>query len=114
MLDSPGPNDVILLVSAGGDNSSKAKGQDVNQKLRESGVRLFGILNFSSIDPKATDGLNYLSDLAAGSGGETFFPQDNPSDLKGIVRDAGTIMELLGSGYELELKLPSPIQKSAS
>ncbi len=71
----------IVLVSDGGDNSSRHKFEDVMQMVRESRATIYTIGLFDEDDTDRNPGL--LGRLARISGGETFLPKEL-SEVVGI------------------------------
>jgi len=69
---------ILVLVSDGFDNASHAKDRDALQSAQRSGVRIYAI-GFSS--PEVEAGGNVLVQLCQHTGGMSFFPGNNESEI---------------------------------
>jgi len=74
----------LVVISDGGDNSSKHNLQDVIAAARESPATIYAVGVFDAGDPDRNPGL--LRNLARISGGQAFFPHD-VSEIMAICRE---------------------------
>jgi VWFA-related protein len=89
------PRKALILVSDGGDNSSRATLDQVLMKARRSNVTIYTVGLFDSDDPDRNP--RVLKALAESTGGERFLPR-SPSEL---VRVCERIARELRSGYTI-------------
>jgi VWA domain-containing protein len=114
------PGDSILLITDGGDNSSKTTENHVRRELREAGVRIFTILlnHSTAAPPEEEDGPRTISDLTDDTGG-TFFSvtrTERWSDTKwraSVLNDLRIFWsEGVASGYLLTLQIPAGMKEA--
>jgi hypothetical protein len=122
MFDSPQPGDVILLISDGIDNSSRAQLRDVRRRMLERGLRLFSFVpseEYPILDD-ANSGPGSLVSLSRDTGGRSFTLTPDPcmwgwdasKNTLGREYEFGKYMYVLASGgYELEIRTSHAIQR---
>jgi Ca-activated chloride channel family protein len=91
------PRKVLILVSDGGDNASRATAQYVLQRARASNVSIYTIGLFDDRDRDRNPGL--LKSLAHDSGGERFLPRSPGPLLAACERIAREIRSGYTIGY---------------
>jgi Ca-activated chloride channel family protein len=92
---------VLVLISDGGDNASRAKFEDVLDRARRSNVTIYTIGLFDEGAPDTNPGV--LKRLAEATGGERFLPKS-----PGILMQAcDQIAREIRSGYTLGYEPPS-------
>jgi VWFA-related protein len=94
------PRKVLVLVSDGGDNASRASLADVLARARASNVTIYTIGLFEPDDDDANPGV--LKALAATTGGERYLPQSAAP----MIRACGHIAREIRSGYTLAYEPP--------
>lgn len=122
MFDSPRPGDVILLISDGIDNRSRAQLRDVKRQLLECGLRLFSFVPTEE-DPildDANSGPDSLVSLSRDTGGRSFTLAPDPrmwgwdasKNTLGKDSEIGKYMYVLASsGYELTIRANQAIER---
>ena len=91
------PRKVLIVVSDGGDNASRAKFSDVLDAALRTDVVIYTIGLHDENDRDAKPGL--LRELADVTGGEAFFPRDNESVTPVLERIARDIRSSYTIGY---------------
>lgn len=91
------PRKVLVVISDGGDNASKAKFSDVLEAALRTDVVIYTIGLHDPNDRDAKPGL--LRELADVTGGEAFFPMDNESVTPVLERIARDIRASYTIGY---------------
>jgi VWFA-related protein len=85
----------ILLVSDGGDNSSRYHEREIRRRVREADVQIYsiGIMDLHSYwrTPEEAGGGKLLNDIASETGGR-LFEIDNPNELPEIAAKIGTAL----------------------
>jgi VWFA-related protein len=89
------PRRVLVLISDGGDNASKATLDEVLSRARDSNVTIYTIGVFGRDDPDRNPGV--LKTIAHTTGGERFLPE-SPGPL---LSDCQRIAREIRSGYTL-------------
>jgi VWFA-related protein len=89
------PRKVILLISDGGDNASRARLEDVLARARKANVTIYAIGLFDSGAPDTNPGV--LKRLADTTGGQRYLP-DSPGPLISACR---RIAREIRSGYTI-------------
>lgn len=116
LLSPAGPQDVIYVLSDGGDNFSKTDEQEVKAALRASGVRLYCILMEDLNPPTAEEvfGPNQLAQLAELTGGASLpylsedVPRKEEAHAQGMVR---YLINRATESYILQFELPEVLEK---
>jgi VWA domain-containing protein len=122
MFDSPQPGDVILLISDGIDNSSRAQLRDVRRRMLERGLRLFSFVPSEEYPmlEDANSSPDSLVSLSRDTGGRSFTLTPDPrmwgwdasKNTLGKDYEFGKYMYVLAStGYELEIKAHQAIRR---
>jgi len=93
MKKARNPRKAILIISDGGDNSSRYTESEVKSAVRESDVQIYAIGIFESMagrnrTPEEASGPQLLNDVAESTGGR-FFSADNLADLPDIAAKIG-------------------------
>ncbi len=121
MFDAPQTGDVILLISDGIDNSSRAQLRDVRRRMLERGLRIFSFVpsdEYPILDD-ANSGPDSLVSLSRDTGGRSFTLTPDPrmwgwdasKNTLGRDYEFGRYMYALASaGYELKVKTNHAIQ----
>ena len=91
---------VLVLVSDGGDNASRAKLDEVLTQARRGNVTIYAIGLFDPGAPDTNPGV--LKRLTASTGGERFLPQ-SPA---GLIQACERIAQEIRSGYTLGYEPP--------
>jgi hypothetical protein len=115
-LEQPGPEDVVLAFTDGGDNRSKVTLRKLDSELLASEVRVFGVLvseQYLGRTPEEVEGPDNLMSLAKESGGELLRFDVPGKKTKSLAADAREIMGQLDTPYLLQIKLPSPLTKDS-
>jgi len=88
---------VLVVISDGGDNASKARLEDVLKRARDSEVVIYaiGLYDESSDEPNP----EVLKELAAVTGGEALFPDDTHQATQALERIARGIRSVYTIGY---------------
>jgi VWFA-related protein len=93
MKKARNPRKAILIISDGGDNSSRYTESEVKNAVRESDVQIYAIGIFESMagrnrTPEEASGPQLLNEVAESTGGR-FFSADNLADLPDIAAKIG-------------------------
>ena len=93
MKKARNPRKAILIISDGGDNSSRYTESEVKNAVRESDVQIYAIGIFESMagrnrTPEESNGPQLLNEVAESTGGR-FFSADNLADLPDIAAKIG-------------------------
>ncbi|SRR5579884_1165588 len=93
MKKARNPRKAILIISDGGDNSSRYTESEVKNAVRESDVQIYAIGIFESLagrnrTPEEAGGPGLLNEIAESTGGR-FFAADNLGDLPDIAAKIG-------------------------
>jgi hypothetical protein len=133
LLEKPKPGDVIFLVTDGGEESSKAKPEDVERELVQTGVRVFAVSLPTRIarsgltvnEPAFRDmpeSSNFLSTVAL-SGGRyyrvrpKFWPNDwgfhfDENERIALATALQTLYFQIALFYRLEITLALPVERA--
>jgi hypothetical protein len=111
-LPTPAPGDVIYAVTDGVDTNSRSDRSAVEQRLLQSGVRLFAFapdrFRIQS-EPDNLDPILLLSRLVQNTGG-TLFPQKVKPDRR--VTEANRLYKHMLTALALEIELDAPPDKT--
>jgi Ca-activated chloride channel homolog len=93
MKKSKNPRKALLVISDGGDNSSRYTESEIKNLVREADVQVFGIGIFEPLGSRGRtaeemDGPSLLSDIAEQTGGRAY-PVENLNDLPDIAAKIG-------------------------
>lgn len=93
MKKAKNPRKAILIISDGGDNSSRYTESEVKTQVRESDVQIYAIGIFESMagrnrTPEEASGPQLLNEIAEQTGGR-FFSADTLNDLPDIAAKIG-------------------------
>jgi len=93
MKKARNPRKAILIISDGGDNSSRYTETEIKNAVRESDVQVYAIGIFESISgrgrtPEETMGPGLLNEMAEQTGGRAF-PVENVAELPDIAAKIG-------------------------
>jgi len=89
------PRKVLVLISDGGDNASRATLNDVLARARKSNAAIYTIGLFDDVDPDRNPGV--LKELARTTGGERFLP----SSAGPLLSACAHIAREIRSGYTI-------------
>lgn len=123
LLGNPTSADSLYLISDGGDNASRTKGDDVTNRLTSNGVRLFVSLVVADhhldnhLSPEEHDGPKTLYEMVKKTGGEMIQPFTE-GDLPNKLNEAEKIANAMDAfhrkmiySFRLELELSKPLNK---
>ncbi len=124
LLSPSEPGDAVLLVSDGGESSSKASFGDVELRFARSGVRLFAAIPITAATPNASPEYQTvlaqpLKKMVEAVGGKVFWFAGKPpevrmdphhSDLPG---GPNGLLEKMTTGYRLQIATPTTVTKVA-
>jgi Mg-chelatase subunit ChlD len=110
MLNTHMPGDAIIVISDGGDNTSKISETQLQKELLLAGVPVFAIVLANPYSPTSEEraGPGNLQDLAEATGG-TFAGIEEPAQSSQQVRQltqSAELVSLLAHQYNLTLELP--------
>jgi hypothetical protein len=113
------PGDSILILSDGGENHSKIEERDIVRELKESGVRVFAILQpRNPVSAEEIAGPEFLNKLVRPTGGAIYnFPtsefvwSDRKSRIEVVEALRTFWLEGVGSGYLLTMSIPTELKK---
>ena len=93
MKKAKNPRKALLIISDGGDNSSRYTESEVKSRVREADVQIYAIGIFESMasrgrTPEEMSGPGLLSEIAEQTGGR-HFPVDNLSELPDVAAKIG-------------------------
>ena len=96
MKKAQNPRKALLIISDGGDNSSRYTETEIKSAVREADVQIFAIGIFESManrgrTPEEAAGPGLLNELAAQTGGRDY-PVENIVDLPDIAAKIGTAL----------------------
>ena len=118
LFGSPQAGDVVIAITDGGENASKAREKDVKEALEAFHTPIFFLIAMT--DPRlggmppdfeAINGLSTLDTIAEGSGGANFLL--TPADWSGNVHPEllaphiGLLLNLAGRYYEVAVNAPA-------
>ncbi len=111
-------NDVIFLISDGGDNASKIKIEEISRLVIKTGVRMPALLVEDSriASQEEDEGKANVGALCNESGAD-FLVIDKAefkSNLKGIVYDTPVLTNAVINSYRLTIHLPEPLHQAKS
>lgn len=101
VLQGSHPRKIVLLISDGQDNSSRTSFRQIKNRLQESNVIVYtiGVGGYFTSFQKGLSGKGVLTELAATSGGKSFFPNNSNEMDEALDRIALDIRRLYSIGY---------------
>src|SRR5208283_2717349 len=90
MKKAKNPRKAILIISDGGDNSSRYTETEIKSRVREADVQIYaiGIFDFYFKTPEEREGPAMLSDITEVTGGRTF-TINSPNELADVATKIG-------------------------
>jgi hypothetical protein len=123
LLAPSGPGDAVLLVTDGGESSSKASFIDVELRFARSDVRLFAAIPVTTATPNASPEYQTviaqpLKKMVEAAGGEVFWFAGKPPEVRmdphhpDLPGGPSGLLEKMTTGYRLQIATPTTVTKT--